>query len=133
MQMLVMELLAAFLLSSVFGGLLAHAERAGATLHVAGQVVAGPVTCACAASRASACQYAAVLIDLEAGGLVIARGVSDYADEVQRLASGSVASPYGELSATPHPDFTTAAGACASDPFPRDGTRPRAWLDVTGF
>lgn len=117
---------------SFAGGLASHPERAGETLHVAGRVVAGPVTCACAASRDSACQFAAVLLDLEQGGLVVARGVSDYADEVQRLAPETEARLYGDLSAAPRPDYTTAAGSCPSDPFPQDSSRPRAWLEVIG-
>jgi hypothetical protein len=118
---------------SFAGGLAAHPERAGQTLHVAGTVVAGPVTCACAASRESACQFAAVLLDLGPAGLVVARGVSDYADTVQQLVAGRQARLYGDLGSAPRPDYTTAAGACPSDPFPPDATRPRAWLEVIGF
>lgn len=118
---------------SFAGGLAAHPAYAGQSVHVEGTVVEGPVTCACAANRATACQSAVALLDLGEGGLIVARGVSDYADEVQPLSSGKAARLYGELAAAPFPDYTTAAGACATDPFPADGNRPRAWLDVNGL
>lgn len=118
---------------SFAGGLPQHPERAGQSLHVEGTVIEGPVTCACAQSRATACQSAVALLDLGAGGLVVARGVSDYADDVQPLAVGKPARLYGELAATPFPDYTTAVGACATDPFAPDASRPRAWLDVNGL
>lgn len=118
---------------SFAGGLAAHPEYAGRSLHVAGVVVDGPVTCACAESRATACQSAVALLDLGAGGVVVLRGVSDYADEVQPLEVGRPARLYGELAAAPFADYATAAGACATDPFAVDAARPRAWLDVNGL
>jgi len=118
---------------SFAGGLARHPEYAGAAVHVAGTVVDGPIACACAASPSTACQSAVALLDLGEGGLVVLRGASDYADEVQPLAVGKPARLYGELAGAPLPDYTTAAGACPADPFARDASRPRAWLEVNGL
>ena len=118
---------------SFAGGLAAHPDYAGESVHVAGTVIDGPITCACVATPSTACQSAVALLDLGDGGLVVLRGVSDYADEVQPLSVGKPARLYGELANKPFPDYTTSAGVCPTDPFAAAPGRPRAWLDVNGL
>lgn len=119
--------------ASFAGGLAARPDLVAQEVVVAGRVLEGPVTCACAASRATACQSAVVLLDLGEGGLVVARGASDYAADAQRLTVGDAARLFGTLASQPLRDYPTAAGTCASDPFAPDATRPRAWLEIIGL
>lgn len=90
------------------GGLSSHKELMGKTAKVRG-VLKHPLAqrCTCTETNPPGCRVAAILIDLGAGGDVVARGVSSNADAVRALAdspeaqTGKPVTVYGVLNPLP--------------------------------
>lgn len=117
--------------ASFAGGLAANAALDGAMVRVRGTISEPPQSCACAKGRPRACYVADALLDLGEGGIVVVRGISDYASNVLKLGEGPLpreVSVYGRLTARPKPAGSSIQ--CALDPFEPLPGRPRAYLDV---
>ena len=118
------------------GGLTAHPEFDGRNLKVRGTLATEPVLCGCQAHRPTVCRVATVRLDLGHGGDVIARGISEYGDDLRVLARRGInreVSLFGKLTAARPEPYKTAYEACSSDPFPVEKGRPRAYLEVEEF
>jgi hypothetical protein len=118
------------------GGLAAHKDYDGRSLKVRGVLAAEPVLCGCQRDRATVCRVATSRLDLGPGGDVIVRGISEYGNDLRDLARrgiGRAVTIYGLLTAQAPPPYKTAYETCAADPFPRSGSRPRAYLEMEGF
>jgi hypothetical protein len=118
------------------GGLAAHPDYDGRSLKVRGVLAVEPVLCGCQRDRATVCRVATSRLDLGQGGDVIVRGISEYGNDLRDLARrgiGREVTIYGLLTAQAPLPYKTAYETCPVDPFPRNASRPRAYLEMEGF